>query len=179
MAIPRKPKKVKMIVGLISGDEALFAETKKLLEKILGKVDYESPAMGFAHTEYYENEMGCGLKRKFFSFERLCGLKSIYDLKLKTNNLEQKFLEGGRRKVNIDPGYLDLGKLVLFSTKDYSHRIYLDKGIFAEVTLYYKDKSFNPWPWTYPDYKTRPYIDIFNSIREKYKNDLQGMSRLI
>jgi Domain of unknown function (DUF4416) len=112
--------------------------------------------------------MGNNLKRKFLSFQKLFDLKDIYKVKLKTNMLERRLLKLGRRSVNIDPGYLDLAKLVLFSTKDYTHRIYLNKGIFAEATLFYKDKRFNAWPWTYPDYRSEAYIDIFNSIRELY-----------
>jgi hypothetical protein len=86
-----------------------------------------------------------------------------------TNALEAKLSKEGKRTVNIDPGYIDMAKLVLFSTKDYTHRLYLNKGIFAEVTLYYKDDTFNPWPWTYPDYKSSEYIAIFNHIRGLYK----------
>jgi hypothetical protein len=79
------------------------------------------------------------------------------------------------RSVNIDPGYLDLAKLVLFSTKDYTHRIHVGKGIFAEVTLYFQDDSFNAWPWTYPDYKTKEYIGIFNTIRGIYKSKRRSL----
>ncbi len=143
---------------------------KTKLEKKFGSVDYESESLAFDNTDYYSQELGENLKRKFLSFERLMDLKNAYRIKLWTNAIEGKFLKSGKRRVNIDPGYLDLSKLVLFSTKDYSHRVYLGKGIFAEVTLFYKDKTFNPWPWTYPDYKTKDYIDIFNAIREKYKS---------
>ena len=86
----------------------------------------------------------------------------------------KRYAAKGKRSVNIDPGYLDLAKVVLFSTKDYSHRIYLDKGIYAEVTLFYKDNRFNPWPWTYPDYRTSEYLGIFKSIREIYKRQRSG-----
>ncbi|OGX43889.1 MAG: hypothetical protein A3G38_03040 [Omnitrophica WOR_2 bacterium RIFCSPLOWO2_12_FULL_51_8] len=81
--------------------------------------------------------------------------------------------EVSRRLVNIDPGYLDLAKLVLASTKDYRHRIYLERGIYVEITLFYQRKTFNPWEWTYPDYRSREYIEVFNRIREIYKKQLQ------
>lgn len=139
---------------------------------MFGRIDLESPITDFTHTDYYKEEMGNGLKRQFLSFERLVGLKGLCSVKLRTNGLEKRFAKQNKRTVNIDPGYIDLSKLVLFSTKDYSHRVYLDKGIFAEVTLFYKDKSFTAWPWTYPDYRTADYIEIFNRIRDIYKEKL-------
>ena len=168
MASPRRPDKAKLVAGLLLGDTGNFLKVKKALERIFGRADFESRTLDFSHTDYYAQEMGEGLKRKFLSFEKPVDLKNICNVKLRTNALEKRFSRSGRRTVNIDPGYLDLSKVVLFSTKDYSHRVYLDKGIFAEVTLFYKDRTFNPWPWTYPDYRTKAYIDIFNSIRENY-----------
>ncbi len=170
MGLKRSPNKVKLIVGLIANEEGLLEKTKRGLEKIFrNTVDFESALLDFHHTDYYRKEFGNNLKRVFLSFERLADLKDIYKIKIKTNALEKRFSSRGRRTINIDPGYLDLSKLVLFSAKDYSHRIYFGGGIFAEVTLYFKDKTFNPWPWTYPDYKSKGYIDIFNHIREEYK----------
>jgi hypothetical protein len=168
MGIPERPHKVKLIVGLLSNDLKAMEKAGAMLAGTFGGIDFESAVLDFTHSDYYKKEMGSGLKRKFLSFRRPFDLKDIYKVKLKTNILESKLLKSGKRSVNIDPGYIDLAKLVLFSTKDYIHRIYLNKGIFAEVTLFYKDKSFNPWPWTYPDYKSEAYRDIFNSIRELY-----------
>jgi hypothetical protein len=174
MGIPQAPHKVKLIAGLLSADVGVMKRAEAALAGIFGRVDFESAVLDFTHSDYYAKEMGCGLKRKFVSFQRLFDLKDIYKVKLRTNLLENKFAKDGRRSVNIDPGYLDLAKLVLFSTKDYIHRIYLGKGIFAETTLFYKDKGFNAWPWTYPDYSSKAYLDIFNSIRGLYS---QGQSR--
>ncbi len=168
-----RPNNVKLIVGLFSNDVLALAKAEKILARIFGKVDFESAALDFEHTDYYREEMGDNLKRKFLSFKNLIHLKGIHKVKLKTNAVEKRFSKSGKRTINIDPGYIDLCKLVLFSTKDYSHRVYLDKGIFAEVTLYYKDKGFNSWPWTYPDYKTKAHLDIFNSIRNIYKDKLK------
>ena len=166
------PERVKLIVGLIAGDPELFSKIDKALEKALkNHIDFDSGIIDFAYTDYYNEEMGPNLKRRFLSFKGHVSLEDIYEVKLKTNSLERRFSEDGHRTVNIDPGYLDLSKLVLFSTKDYTHRIYIAKGIFAEATLFYQNKTFNPWPWTYPDYKTKSYIEIFNHIREIYKAD--------
>ena len=169
MGCLRRPNKVKLTAALLSNDVDVFLKVRNILEKAYGRTDFVSDILSFTHTDYYKEEMGDDLKRQFLSFEKLLDLKNIYNVKLKTNLVEGRFLMSGRRTVNIDPGYLDLAKLVLFSTKDYSHRIYLGKGIFAESTLFYKDKTFTPWPWTYPDYTTKDYINIFNSIRDIYK----------
>ncbi|MDD5421912.1 MAG: DUF4416 family protein [Candidatus Omnitrophota bacterium] len=172
MGALRSQDKVNLIVGLLSKDVSIFHKVEKRLGRTYGRIDFESGILDFTHTEYYKDEMGEGLKRKFVSFEKPVGLKNIWDAKIETNKLEKRFLVDGNRTVNIDPGYLTLSKLILFSTKDYSHRIYLNRGIFAEITLFYKDRRYNPWPWTYPDYRSKPYIDIFGSIRELYKKKI-------
>ena len=170
MAETRIPGKVKLIAGLIACDAELLSKVKRPLEKALdNKIDFESVILDFVHTDYYEKEMGTDLKRVFFGFKDNISLESIYRVKIATNAIEKKFMVSGRRAVNIDPGYLDLSKLVLFSTKDFIHRIYLAKGIYAETTLFFKDHTFNHWPWTYPDYRTKEYIEIFNDLRNMYK----------
>jgi hypothetical protein len=168
MGTPGEAHKVKLVTGLLFKDVEVMEKAAAKLAGIFGAIDLESDTLDFTHSGYYAGEMGDDLKRKFLSFKKLIDLKDIYKVKIKTNLLEKEFLVSGKRKVNIDPGYMDLAKFVLFSTKDYTHRIYLNKGIFAEVTLFYKDKTFNAWPWTYPDYKSGAYIDILNSIRGVY-----------
>lgn len=166
------PNRVKLIASIFFNDPGKFLKAKNALKRIFGDTDFESDILDFVHTDYYHEEFGKDLKRQMLSFKKLISLKNIYKVKLRTSALERKFSKLGKRTVNIDPGYIDLSKLVLFSTKDYSHRIYLDNGIFSEVTLFYKDKSFNGWPWTYPDYGSKAYIDIFNSVRQIYRDQL-------
>jgi hypothetical protein len=161
-------------LGLLTGDEALIPKIKQILAGRFGRIDYESPVLDFSYTGYYENEMGPGLKRLFLGFQRLRDLRNIYTVKLITNSVEKRLAVRGKRMVNIDPGFLDLSKVSLFSTKDYSHRVYLDKGIFAEVTLFYKDGRYNAWPWTYPDYRSDGYADIFQTLRNIYRNQFAG-----
>lgn len=170
----RKAGRVKLVAGLLFSDNEVFVKARNLLEKKFGRIDFESQEIEFTHTDYYTKEMGGNLKRKFLSFKRLLGADNLHRIKIATNTIEKKFLKLGKRNVNIDPGCLELSKLVLFSTKDYSHRIYINKGIFGEVTLFFKDGSYRPWEWTYPDYKTKIYIDIFNNIRESCKKELRG-----
>ena len=164
-----RPDKVKLTIGLLFTDIKEYRAVKSNLASVFGEIDFESEILDFHHTSYYTEEMGHGITRVFLSFRRLFDLENICVVKIKTNRIEEKHSKAGKRKVNIDPGYLNLAKLVLFSTKDYTHRIYLGKRIYAEVTLFYKDDSFNPWPWTYPDYKSPEYMKIFGSIRQLYK----------
>lgn len=163
---PHNP--VKLVVGFIFKDIQAFNQAKLLLVRRFGKIDFVSPALPFNLTDYYREEFGDGLSRVFLSFHKLIRLEQIAEIKILTNNIERKLSFQNKRRVNIDPGYLDLAKLVLASTKDYVHRIYLDKGIYAETTLFYQGKSFQSWQWTYPDFRTKEYIDIFNQIREMY-----------
>lgn len=164
----KSPKPVKLICGMISNDELLFDHASQILSKKFGPIDYKSQLMNFDHTTYYQNEMGNNLERQFVSFTRLIKPHNLPKIKLFTNHLERKFSTGKRcakRKINLDPGYVSKSKLVLATTKNYRHRIYLMKGIYAEVTLYFADGSFRPFEWTYPDYRTSGYIEFFNKVR--------------
>lgn len=176
MGEEKKPQKVKLFFGLLYSDEELLRQTEKRLALDFGDVDYESPAVSFDQTHYYEKEMGEGLIRKFISVKPLISPDDIAAVKLHTNRLEKLFgREDGSRAVNIDPGYLGFSKMVLATTKDYNHRIYLGRKIFAEVTLRYsgKDKSYIPWEWTYPDYREEFAIEFFNLLRSIYKKQLR------
>ena len=105
---------------------------------------------------------------KSFSFRRLMPQQSAWKAKCATVKLERQFVRGGKRTVNIDPGFISLAKLVLFTTKDYSHRICMAKDVFAEVTMRYEHDTFVPWPWTYPDYKEERIRQFFEQIRKEY-----------
>lgn len=168
----RKPSPVKLIVGFIFREDSVLKKAEGILENKFGGIDFESQTLSFAHTDYYRSEFGDGLKRKFIGFKKLIPANLLPRVKTATNKIEDKLSADGRRLINIDPGYLDLAKLILASTKDYQHRLYLDKGIYAENTLFYQGKSFRPRDWTYPDYKTPEYLDIFNQIRKIYAQQL-------
>lgn len=167
-----KAGKVRLVVGLLSSDSASMSAAIAILKRRYGEADILTDELEFNQSDYYNDEMGAGLKRRFMSFKRPVNLDLIYRIKRSTNAMEKRLSRRGRRTVNIDPGYVDMAKLVLFSTKDYIHRIYIGGGIYAEVTLYYKHGTFNAWPWTYPDYRSDAYIDTFNRIREKHKMEL-------
>jgi hypothetical protein len=112
------------------------------------------------------------LTRRFVSFKKTIPPEKLVDIKLLTNRLEVRTSHNGARRINIDPGYVDLAKFILATTKNYRHRIYLTRGIFAEVTLYYQGKTYTAWECTYPDYRTPEYIDIFNKIRSTYAQQI-------
>lgn len=168
----KKLEKVKLIIGIIAQENNLHLADEKIKDT-LGEIDFESEILPFTHTDYYEKEFGRNLYRKFISFKRLIYPDELLKCKIITNEIEEILSSNNKRKINLDAGYLSLSKLVLASTKDYSHRIYIGDDIFAEITLFYKDKTFQPTPFTYPDYRTKDYIDIFNHIREIYKKCLK------
>jgi hypothetical protein len=173
MSKAKRHPPVKLIVGFIFKEEGILSQAKRILERHFEKIDFLSQILAFTHTDYYEKEFGKDLKRQFISFKKLISPSELYRIKIITNRIEQRLSKAKRRQINLDPGYLDLAKLVLASTKDYKHRIYLNKGIYAEVTLFYQAGSFRPWDWSYPDYKTPEYIDIFNKIREIYARQIK------
>lgn len=165
-------KKIKLIFGFIYNNQDILNKTEILISNKYGPIDYHGKQIEFSHTDYYNEEFGDNLKRKFISLKRLLSPENIYKIKLLTNKIEHKFSTRDKRTINIDPGYLTLAKLVLLTTKDHSHRIYLRKGIFAESTLKFNNGTYAPWETTYPDYRSADYIQIFNEIREIYKKQL-------
>ena len=164
---------VKLFIGFIFAREEVYLKAKQILERKFGQSDFESQTLPFNHTRYYEKEFGHNLVRKFLSFGKLIQPEKLAQIKIITNKIEKGLTHQGMRLINIDPGILNLSKIILATTKDYKHRVYLAKGIYAEVTLYYQNKSFQSWEWTYPDYKTPEYIQIFNSIRNIYSHQIK------
>jgi len=193
MGKTKKPKAVKLIIGMLAKSQKLFDKAEEFFIKDFGPIDYKSPVIPFNHTDYYKKEFGPALKRNFISFKKLVSPEKIAKIKLITNSIEQKLAIGFnpsrlrsknivrasplkrtsrelKRQVNIDPGYVSDAKLILATTKDYYHRIYLGHGIYAEVTLMWRKGSFKPFEWTFPDYRSKEYIDILNTIRNNYMN---------
>jgi hypothetical protein len=173
MGIPREHRPVKLIVGMFTAQERLFAAACAQLVEAYGPVDRVSPFWPFEFTSYYAEEFGEGLLRQFLSVHSLMDPARLPEVKLHTNDLEQRFSVEGRRQINLDPGYIDLSKLVLATTKNHQHRLYLGQGIYGEVTLRFTRKSFRPWEWTYPDYRTDEYIRFFNEVRQTYLTQLK------
>lgn len=172
---------VKLFCGMIAADEAVFARAQAELEKFYGRIDHESGLIPFTFTDYYREEMGEKLWRKFVSFEALIDPRRIAEIKNETNAIEEQMAEteGGavRRRVNLDPGYLTLAKLVLATTKDFSHRLYVGKGIYTEVTLNFRKDGCTYHPWTYPDYRSEQYARFFLAVRRILRGQLGASAR--
>lgn len=147
--------------------------TEKLCQQ-WGNILVESAEYLFSElTPYYEKEMGKKLYKKFILFSQPIELEGLHKAKLFSNQTEDEYIIDGTREVNIDPGYINEAKVVLFSTKDFAHRLYLNDGIFAEITLSFKAKEgFTPLPWTFPDYKIGEHLVFFNLARENYRKYL-------
>ena len=169
---------VKLVCALLFKDDRILIKTKTLLRRHFGSIDFESAVMPFAYTSYYEGEFGKSLRRQFISFRRLIPAQGLNRIKIITNAIEKKSSLNKLRCVNIDPGYIELPRFVLASTKDYAHRIYLGKGIFAEITLLYQGNTFKPWEWTYPDYRSGEYIAVLNTIRQHYAQQIKNARRI-
>lgn len=171
------PLPVKFICAFIYSDDDVYDQTKRILTRKYGPIDFESKIIDFNYTDYYEKEMGQGLKRRFISFEKLQKCERFIDIKLNCVKIEKKYAPQNKRIINIDPGYLNEAKLILTTTKDFSHRIYLGKSIYAEVTLHFKEGSFCDFPTTFPDYRTKEYKDIFHSIRDIYQGQIKTIKK--
>jgi len=177
MGDPKQFVKEKLIIGLLMFDRNRFQELSSRLSEEFGAEDYCSPFQEFIYTDYYAEEMGSPLYRRFLSFEKLVFPDTFADIKLITNRIENEFRNQGKRTVNLDPGLLALSRFSLATTKDNAHRIPLSKGIYAEITLLYANKAFHPLPWTYPDYRSESYAAVLCEIRELYRRQLKATDK--
>ncbi|MCL2143929.1 MAG: DUF4416 family protein [Endomicrobia bacterium] len=163
---------VKLFCGIISADDEITKKAFEELETKFGKIDIKSETVPFDFTSYYNSEMGGDLKRFWVSFESLIFADELAEIKIFTNAVEDGFAVNNKRRVNIDPGYLNPANVILASTKDFSHRIYLSKGIYGEVTVMYQKKDFIKLPWSYPDYLSAPAKKFLLEARAKLMRQL-------
>src|SRR5512136_2229083 len=148
MSKPREPDPVKLFVSILAGEAGLLADTVRELVMHCGVPDYVSEVLSFDYTNYYAAEMGPSLVRRFATFEGLIRPEELPAVKRHTNALEEKFLEGGARRVNIDPGYIALQHFILATGKGFSHRPYIGQGVYADLTLTYRKETYCPLEWT-------------------------------
>jgi hypothetical protein len=163
----------KLIIGVLTTIPDRRDELRALLEAAFGPADWESPVYNFTFTDYYNPEMGSGIKRYFLSFADLVNPSRLPDIKIRTNLLEDRFRESGNRKINLDPGSMSIDRLVLATTKNRGHRIPLQNGIYGEITLIYQNRNFQPLPWTYADFRTEAYRTLLKEVRKRYLNQLK------
>ncbi len=169
----RPPMQVIYFCAILRAPSIPQHEIEAALTRHFGPIALRSPDLPFVQTTYYEREMGAGLTRIYLGFAPLRSMGDLAAAKHITNQLEAQWAVNDQRVINLDPGYLDLAKVVLVTTKDYSHRLYIGGGMYAEVTLQFRSKSYQPWEWTYPDYSQPAALDFFNQFREVYKAQLR------
>src|SRR5512139_151647 len=168
MGTATPPKPVKLIAGLLAASDTLLGEARAALSLHWGPIDASSSPVAWEASPYYREEMGDTLLRQFISFEQLTAPGKLAAVKQMTNELESTWRAPSGRRVNIDPGYIATMKLVLASTKDAAHRVYLSGGIYAEATLHFSNGSFQPCAYSYRDYVGADAIAFFNAVRARY-----------
>jgi hypothetical protein len=177
-----EPTPVSLLIAVVSRYPEALEWARDRAEQQHGTVSLASPAFDFTETDYYAATMGSGLKKQFIAFERPIDPATLAAIKRQTNEWEAEYAALGRhtesRPLNLDPGYITAAKLVLASTKDHAHRIYLRDGIYAEVTLAYRHRRWQPMEWTYPDYRRDDYQQFFTKCRERVLNCGDGSGRV-
>lgn len=160
-------------MSVLMASEPLLSEVLRDIKSSFGETDFLSGWMAFDFTDYYTLEMGEGLKRRIVTFVELIAPDTLPSVKLRTNEIEQKYAQEGKRQINIDPGYVCGEHVILATTKGYAHRPYLGHGIYADLTLIFRNGSFRSLEWTYPDYRQEDVREIFKGIRKTYLSQLR------
>jgi Domain of unknown function (DUF4416) len=164
-----EPTPVLLIIAVTSRYEEALEWARLRIEATFGPLALASGAFDFTETDYYTATMGVDLKKQFLAAQRFIDPGRLAEIKRQTNEWEAEYAAADRhpepRPLNLDPGYITAAKLVLASTKDHAHRLYMQQGIFAEVTLAYRHRSWQPLEWTYPDYRRADYQEFFTRCR--------------
>jgi len=174
----KEPEPVKLIVGILAADRDCLTAAVEMLGKQLGRIDLQSDTWPFDKTDYYKEQAGDNIIRQFVSVEKLIEPGELAGIKHTTNTLEQKLARQLSlelpRPVNLDPGIIEPSKLILATTKNYSHRIYIGGKMYAEVTLIFDKGHWQPLPYTYPDYRQKCYFDFFDKVRTRLLEQLKS-----
>ncbi|MFZ8803477.1 MAG: DUF4416 family protein [Candidatus Calescibacterium sp.] len=175
MSYPKEPDPVKFFAAILFSEEEGFIKAKYLMMEYFGRFDFESETKKFDVSNYYKDEMGENIFRTFISFETLRPPDFLVEMKLKSAEIEIKLAYEGKRKVNIDPGYVDFSKVILATFKGAGSKIYLAKGVWADFILRYERGKFHSFPWTFPDFRDGRYDEILISIRNLYKEQMRNL----
>ncbi|HUW19935.1 MAG TPA: DUF4416 family protein [Sedimentisphaerales bacterium] len=173
----KDPKPVKLIIGILAADHKSLHAAVEAIEDKFRKIDFVSDVWPFEQTDYYKDQTGEHILRQFVSIERLIDPGKLAKIKRTTNKLEQKLAAKLGlplpRPVNLDPGIIEPSKLILATTKNYSHRIYIGKQMYAEVTLIFDKGRWQAFEYTYPDYRQQCYLDFFDKVRRRLVEQLR------
>jgi hypothetical protein len=173
MAAIETVQPVKRFVAVLWSEPAGLECAVRLLIDAWGALDHAGPDHGFDVTDYYADEMGGSLRRRLFAFDPLMPPESLVDAKLLCNDLEARLASNGRRRVNLDTGYLDHNKVVLASVKYAGQKIYLARGIYADLVARFKQGRYQPFEWTFPDFRDGRYDQELVAIRQRYLAQLR------
>lgn len=170
MSTPRTPDPGMLVISVLSADwDGFWARVSAELADRFGPFE-ASETFAFDQTDYYDEELGTPITRRLLAFDTLRPLDELADVKLWTNALELRFAREGRRLFNLDPGFLTQQSLVLATGKNFSHRIYLRDGIWADLTLIWQKKRWVDFPWTFPDYAGEDMKSRLTKLRQSYRN---------
>jgi len=161
---------------MIFSERRLLDQALKCLESELSTLDCESDIMLFHYTDYYAAEMGSPLYRYFAAFSELRDPLFLPQCKHITMELEQRFSVKGKRRINLDPGYLSLSSMVIATAKNHCHRIPLSAGVYAQLEYVVRNGCLQPLEWTYPDFRSAEYMAFFNALRENLKQQLRRLA---
>ena len=170
---------VQPIVGVLAASPALLAEAEAAIAATVAPIGLSSAVQRWTLSTYYAREMGSELWRQYLACDADMAPEDLGALKRLTGTLETRWRGAGGRAVNLDPGYLDLLRVVLASTKDAAHRVAIGAGLWAEATLHFVDGSFAPWPYTYPDYASADARAFFNEVRERFRTARMSPDRVV
>jgi len=169
MGVPHLFEEPALFIGALFSDKRILDDILPVIQDKFGNILFQSNILRWKYSDHYNKELGTPIYRIFLFFDGIIDPSTLSDIKLLTNDMEGIYSHAGKRRINLDPGYITLAKVVLASTKNYSHRIYLGKGIYAELALLYRNRQFIPMPYTYNDYKDQTCLDMFINVRDLLK----------
>jgi len=179
MSVSKAPKPVRPIANFFFANALRWEQAVSDFDERLGTRCFTSNPEAFTTTDYYEREMGKGVMRIFAAWWKLIDPVELIDIKQLAWEIETKHKNNnGGRIVNIDPGIISEGHLILATGKAAFHRPYLGKGVYADLTLIYHNGSYRPLNWTYPDYAGENIISLMNRLRTDYLKDRRDMETL-
>jgi hypothetical protein len=169
-----EPAPVLRLCSCLTAEPELLSTVESELARNYGEVALKSPAFPFDTSDYYREEMGDGLERHWLCFRELFGAERLPEYRLTTGRIEARLTAAGDRRVNLDPGYLDLGKLVLASLKEAPDKIYMGQGVWAHTCLKFRQGEFTAPDHSFPDFRDGRFDAFMLEARNFYKSLLQG-----